>query len=393
MDHNISCAIDLKVIAMHPIKLALVRQQYRPDGGGERFVSQVLRVLKSHVNVHIITRSWQDGLISEQQIHRCNPWGCGRVQRERHFARSTKALWQDKKFDLIQSHERIPGCDIYRAGDGVHRRWLQQRVKLLPRWRAKWLFSDPYHRYVMQSEQALYRSPQLKAIICNAELVKKEIIEEFGVEADKIHIIRNVVDHQAFSPCDEITKAVLRQQWQIPVNATCLIFIGSGFERKGLNAAIKAIAGTDRHLLVVGQDKKEKIYHDLCQRLNCQNRVHFLGMQVTTLPFYQMADGLLLPTLYDPFPNVILEAMACGLPVITTPTCGGAEFIVDGQNGFICDALDIAALRDAIMALPSQSVESSFALAAREGVITNTPQRLSLELVAFYQQVMDRCVY
>lgn len=56
----------------------------------------------------------------------------GRISRERGFANAARALWQRESFDRVQSHERIPGCDLYRAGDGVHRRWLQQRSRILP---------------------------------------------------------------------------------------------------------------------------------------------------------------------------------------------------------------------------------------------------------------------
>ena len=113
---------------------------------------------------------------------------------------------------------------------------------------------------------------------------------------------------------------------------------------------------------MVGKDKDQPRYQALAKSLNCEARVRFFGMQSETLPFYQMADGLLLPTLYDPFPNVILEAMACGLPVITTTGCGGAEFIVDGHNGYVCDALDIPALQQAVMALPARALSSAKAV-------------------------------
>ncbi len=157
-------------------------------------------------------------------------------------------------------------------------------------------------------------------------MIKREIIEDFGLPAEKIHVIYNAIDNQRFLPPDEETFAALRANWQLPLQATCLIYVGSGFERKGLAAAIRAIAPTDRYLLVVGKDKDQPRYQALAKSLNCEARVRFFGMQSETLPFYQMADGLLLPTLYDPFPNVILEAMACGLPVITTTGCGGRVY-------------------------------------------------------------------
>ncbi|SUI42330.1 Lipopolysaccharide core biosynthesis protein rfaG [Serratia marcescens] len=149
------------------------------------------------------------------------------------------------------------------------------------------------------------------------------------------------------------------------------------------------MAATDSHLLVVGKDKAEKRYRALAQSLGCGDRIHFMGVQKQTLPFYQAADALLLPTLYDPFPNVILEAMSCGLPVITSTTCGGAEFITPGQNGFVTDALDVPAITEAIRALPRQALGSSMGEAARLRIMTATPAHLSEQLISLYNRLLD----
>lgn len=375
---------------MKHCRLAIVRQKYRPDGGAERFVSRALEALSAHdMELNVITRQWEGERQDNWHIHICDPMKLGRISREKGFADAARKLWQRENFDIVQSHERIAGCDIYRAGDGVHRRWLMQRARILPAWRGKWLFMDRYHRYVMQAERAMYQAPELKAVICNAEMVKQEIIEDFSIPANKIHVIYNAIDSSRFVPANEELRAKLRKEMAIPQNAVALVFVGSGFERKGLASAIRAIANTDRYLVVVGQDKAEKQYQELAQSLGCQNRVRFMGMQKNTLPFYQAVDGLLLPTLYDPFPNVILEAMACGLPVITSHTCGGAEFITTGQNGYVCDALDIPRLSEAVMAIPSRFVDESMGIFARERVRDATPEKLSQQLISLYQNILD----
>lgn len=375
---------------MKHCRLAIVRQKYRPDGGAERFVSRALEALSAHdMELNVITRQWQGERQENWHIHICDPLKLGRISREKGFADAARKLWQRENFDIVQSHERIAGCDIYRAGDGVHRRWLLQRARILPAWRRKWLFMDRYHRYVMQAERAMYQAPELKAVICNAEMVKQEIIEDFSIPANKIHVIYNAIDSSRFVPASEDLRVKLRNEMAIPQNAVALVFVGSGFERKGLAGAIKAIAGTDRYLIVVGQDKAEKQYQALAQSLGCLNRVRFMGMQKNTLPFYQAADGLLLPTLYDPFPNVILEAMACGLPVITSLTCGGSEFITTGQNGYVCDALNISQLSAAVMAIPSRLADEKMGVYARERVRDATPEKLSQQLISLYQNILD----
>lgn len=371
-------------------RLAIVRQKYRPDGGAERFVSRALTALSNqNLELNVITREWQGEKQDDWHIHICDPRKWGRISRERGFAYAARALWEQQQFDIVQSHERIPGCDIYRAGDGVHRRWLLQRARILPAWRAQLLMHDRYHRYVMHAEREMYQAPELKAVICNAEMIKREIIEDFDIDAKKIHVIYNSIDSSRFVPATEGQRAALRRQLGLPVDAVVLCFVGSGFERKGLASAIRAIAGTPAWLIVVGQDKAESRYRDLARSLGCEGQIRFLGMQKETLPFYQVSDGLLLPTLYDPFPNVILEAMACGLPVITSVSCGGAEFIEQGQNGFYCDALDISRLKEAVMTLPSLDKNNDMGRVARERVKEATPEKLSSQLISLYQKLLD----
>lgn len=375
---------------MKTCRLAMVRQKYRPDGGAERFVSRALEALEQQdLELNVITREWQGESHPNWHIHLCNPMKFGRISRERGFADAARMLWQQEKFDLVQSHERIAGCDIYRAGDGVHRRWLLQRARLLPEWQRKWLFSSRYHRYVMCAERAMYAAPELKAVICNAEMIKQEIIDDFGVPADKITVIYNAIDNQQFLPANEQQRQQLRVHYQLPQQAHCLVFVGSGFERKGLAAAIRAVAATESYLLVVGKDKAEQRYRALARSLGCSDRVRFMGVQKQTLPFYQVADALLLPTLYDPFPNVILEAMSCGLPVITSTTCGGAEFIQSGENGFVCDALNVLAITQAIQDLPRQALGSEMGKVARLGILSATPAHLSEQLITLYKRLLD----
>ncbi|MEZ3501039.1 glycosyltransferase family 4 protein [Pantoea sp. KPR_PJ] len=376
---------------MTKLRLAIVRQKYRPDGGAERFISRALEALGSEqLDLNIITRSWQGTPNPDWHLHICNPPKLGRISRERGFAHAARACWEKERFDIVQSHERIAGCDIFRAGDGVHRVWLEQRARIVSPWQRLSAALSPYHRYVLRAEAEMFNASSLKAVICNSEMVKRDILRCFSLSAEKIHVIHNAIDSQRFQPASEASRHAARQQLQLPDAATVLIYVGSGFERKGLKAAIEALARSDRYLIVVGQDKQLSRYQQLANQLNCLDRLRFVGVQQDVQPFYHAADALLLPTLYDPFPNVVLEAMACGLPVITSTGCGGAEFITAGQEGFVCDALDINALAEATMAIPSLSLDSRLGEAARRRIEPYGPQRLAQSLTSLYQQVLAR---
>lgn len=376
---------------MSKVRLAIVRQKYRPDGGAERFISRALEALDDDsLELNIITRSWQGEPKPEWHLHICNPKKWGRISRERGFAVAARACWQQEKFDIVQSHERIAGCDIFRAGDGVHRVWLEQRARVVSPVQRLLTQVSRYHRYVMTAEEEMFRSPALKKIICNSLMVKNDIMRCFQVPEEKFAVIYNAIDSTRFMPATAEQRQQSREQLNLPDNAKVFIYVGSGFERKGLKASISALAATDAHLLVVGQDKQQSRYENFARSLGCEKRIHFLGVQNNVIPFYHAADSLILPTLYDPFPNVILEAMACGLPVITSFTCGGAEFIVDGKQGFVCDALDVPALTAAAVAIPQRTLDSRMGDLARERVLPCSPQQLATQLHALYQQVLQQ---
>ncbi|EXU76356.1 glycosyltransferase family 4 protein [Erwinia mallotivora] len=373
---------------MNKVRLAIVRQKYRPDGGAERFIARALEALDDDsLQLNIITRSWQDEPKPGWHLHICNPRKWGRISRERGFAVAARACWQREKFDIVQSHERIAGCDIFRAGDGVHRVWLEQRARVISPAQRLLTRLSPYHRYVMNAEETMFRSPSLKKIICNSLMVKHDIMRCFQLPEEKFAVIYNAIDAHRFMPATPEQRQQSREKLGLPAESKVFIYVGSGFERKGLKASICALAATDAHLLVVGQDKQQARYVALARRLGCLDRVHFAGVQHNVIPFYHAADGLMLPTLYDPFPNVILEAMACGLPVITSFTCGGAEFIVDGEQGFVCDALDIPSLTAAAVSVPVRSADSRMGDAARRRVLPYSPQQLAGQLNALYQEV------
>src|SRR5438045_277014 len=126
------------------MQIALIRQRYNPFGGAERFIERAIGALEREgTNVTLITREWRlgDGRLTLV----VNPPYLGRLWRDASFSRGARTLLANQRFDLVQSHERIPGCDVYRAGDGVHRRWLDIRLQNASAMERLGIQMNPYH--------------------------------------------------------------------------------------------------------------------------------------------------------------------------------------------------------------------------------------------------------
>jgi UDP-glucose:(heptosyl)LPS alpha-1,3-glucosyltransferase len=373
------------------LKLAVVRQRYNPYGGAERFVSRAAAALTAQgASVTVVARDWT-GAEREAQWLRCDPFYVGRIWRDASFARAACDATATG-FDLVQSHERIACCDLYRAGDGVHAQWLEHRARLLTPLRRLALRAHPYHRYVLAAERRLFASPRLKAVICNSRMVRDEVEHWFGVDRARLHVIHNGVDLDAFHPRLREHRAASRRSLGLHEADRVVLFVGAGFERKGVAQLLRALARSDAanlHLVVVGKDRAEGRMRELARRLGIDSRVHWVGPQRDVRPYYGCADCFALPTFYDPFPNAALEALASGLPVVTTTACGAAELVEPGVSGYVLsDASDASTLagclQRAAVASPAMG-EAARAAAEPYGL-----EAMASRLVALYKVLIAK---
>lgn len=382
------------------LRVALVRQRYNPYGGAERFVERALAALVAEgADVTLIAREWvgvEPAPDSGFTLQRCNPRRSlfsrllgGRTGRDKAFAACATDALARGGFDITQSHERLPGCMIFRAGDGVHAAWLDHRSRLLSPLGRLGQRLSPYHRYVVAQEAAMFAHPRLRAVICNSALVKDEIARYYGVSADKLVVIENGVDLEAFHPNLATThRAAVRQALGVAETTPLFLYVGGGFERKGVPRLLDALARVPTGaLVVVGGDRRLAALQRRAAALGLAGRVHFVGPQKDVKPYYGAADAFVLPTLYDPFPNAALEALASGLPVVTSTTCGAAARIVPGQNGFVCDALDVAALAGHLATLAEPGVAARMREAARASVADLSLAAMASQLLALYRRL------
>jgi UDP-glucose:(heptosyl)LPS alpha-1,3-glucosyltransferase len=332
------------------VRVAIVRQRYNPYGGAERFIQRALPALeRAGAEPTLIARS-ADGW-GARRLLAVDPFHFGNTWRDASFARAARRAWAAGGFDLVQSHERIAGCDIYRAGDGVHAEWLDIRRAGGGPFEGAGIALNPHHHYVCAAERRMFADPALRAVICNSAMVRGEIERRFGVAAQKLHVIYNGVDLEHFHPGRRAgLRAAARAELGAGEKDRVFLFVGSGFWRKGLDAAIAALAQCAAQcadqpflLAVAGRDRQAGYYAGLARAAGLAGRVRFLGGRDDVRPLYAAADCFILPTRYDPFPGTVLEALAMGLPAIVGRRSGAAEVIRPG-SGWICEPGDIEGL-------------------------------------------------
>ncbi len=278
----------------------------------------------------------------EYRILKTLPWP-GFVRLEQ-FNRKAEHVLQSLRSDIIFGLDKTRKQTHIRAGGGVHAAYLRSRKLAEGHFTYRTCLCNPLHRTLLKIEKAAFEFPGLKKIFTNSHMVKREILSEYSVDESKIMVIHNGVEWQekaaAFAAMPTLRAGV---QQQLGLNPDCfqILFIGHGFRRKGLGPLLEALARwkfRDFELAVVGEDKRKHDFQKKAHRLGLGRHVHWFGRQVNPEPFYQAADILAIPSFYDPFANVTLEALSFGLFVISSVTNGASE-ILTPNNGLSIENL------------------------------------------------------
>lgn len=311
------------------MKLALIRRQFSATGGAELYVQRLLGALAAAGHeTHLFAEKWQ-GQAAGVQFHAINV-EASRADRPLRFAEMVNAALLQDKFDCVFSLERTLKQDVYRAGDGLHRVWLERRKHFAPWWKRPLIGLGAFHRNMRALEARTFDPANTKHVIVNSDMVRDEITQHFpAFPQDRIHLVRNGVDVKRFQSAD---RSAARARFGLATDDFVLVFVGSGWERKGLPWLLKFMAGRSDDpklkLLVVTRDRL---------RGKVPPNVILAGPLSDVETAYAAADLLTFLPIYEPCSNVVSEALATGIPVITTRYNGASELIDPGINGHILD--------------------------------------------------------
>ena len=372
------------------MRIALIRKKFAVQGGAERHVSDFIATLaKEGHEVHIFANEWEalEGVI----FHRVPILSLGSFFKTLSFHLHLKKKMSGESFAIVQSNERTYPQDIYRAGDGCHREWLTQRGRYISSWKKALIKVSPFHVLMLFMERKIFSEGNYKKIIAISEMGKREIMAHYGVPSDTIRVIYNGVDLEKFKPAAESEREKTRREWGVDADEKLLLFVGSGFERKGLLFLLQAVGRLKNEkikLLVVGKGRQGK-YRALSRSLGIDAKVKFAGVIQEREKLFQGADIFVFPSIYEPFGNVHLEALAAGLPVITTTKSGAAEIIAPHVNGVVVEEpSDIEEIARTIRVLLDEETRKRMGREARKLAERFPLEKNATEILDLYLEVL-----
>ncbi len=364
------------------MRIALVIERFEPGGGVEGAAwatAHALHTSGDEVRVFARRAERSEGP-RVQPLPVAAAWQPWRVWA---FSRAAARAAPRGAYDAVHAFSRTRHQDVYRTGGGCHAAYMERAYGPAG---ARLRRATPRHAVLLAIEGAVLRDPS-QWVHCNSEMVRDELFEHHAVAPERVAVIPNGVDLERFRPGrDPAGREALRRELDCGDRLVWLL-VGHGHHRKGIDTALRALAraGPKESVLWVA-GREEAPGRALALRLGVADRVRFLGAGRDPAELYPAADALLLPTRYDAFANVCLEAAACGLPVVTSGANGAARWL--GEAGWtVEDPEDVDGFADALERLVDAGARERLGRAARARAETRSWAICVEELHALYGRV------
>lgn len=353
------------------MKVALVHKRLDLKGGTERDLFQTAKGLRDLGHeVHLFCSEFGVEPPRGVKAHRVPVLPLGRTARLWTFAWLAPRIIENAACDVVVSFGRLLRQDVLRSGGGTHRGFLERMGREGGPRRRFWQSISVYHRSLLLLESRQFRTDGAAKIIAVSEEVKNDIIRHYSVPADKVEVVYNGVDQNRFHPARRAeARDEIRQRWKIPLDSPLVLFVGSGFRRKGMDRLL-SLWNSPRlrevFLLVVGDDARLQRYDSLANSI-APGRIVFAGRRDDVEDYYAAADVVALPALQEAFGNVVMEAVASGVPVLVSREVGAAEILRGPLAEGIVDRVDDAReLEEKLLLLLAASRDPGWSRQARQ---------------------------
>jgi UDP-glucose:(heptosyl)LPS alpha-1,3-glucosyltransferase len=320
----------------HPARsLAFCLFKYFPHGGLERDMLHIALACRARgYAVDIYTTAWTGDAPESLRLHIHRPRALtNHGQMRQYHAWLTRQLAGDPPACVV-GFQKMPGLDVYYAADGCYQaKALEQHgplYRLLPRYRLYQTF-----------EEAVFGRDARTQILMISRTQGTLYVQHYGTPQSRIHHLPpNVAQDRIAGPEAPALRRISRQTLGLKDEDRLLLQLGSDFRRKGLDRSIRALAALPHELLlrtrlyVVGADRKAGFVR-LARRLQVADRVIFLGPRDDVPQILLAADLLVHPAYHENTGTVLVEALASGLPVVTSSVCGYAHYIEEAHAGWV----------------------------------------------------------
>jgi len=384
--------------------LALNFQRVDPSrGGAETYVADLCRkLIQAGHRVDLYAESWAvDCLPPEVNVVPVAGTGRTKLERIQSFAKNSEAALSQAHHDCSVGFVNTWAHDVFIPQGGVHKGSLNANSRRFPTTALQQFYRlaktvNPKHWVYQSIESKQYDPSRPFRVVAVSNMVKRHIQEYHHVPRQQIHVVPNAIDPSRLNVAQPgAVRCALRNKLGLEPRDLVGLFVGHNFALKGLKPLLAALAARRQRnwsarpiqLLVCGRGNPEP-YRRLAKWLGLADSVHFMGFYPDVNACYYSSDFFVQPTYYDPCSLVVLEALACGLPVITTAQNGASEMMADGREGYILTAPD--AQGELIAALDHMAVDEArramSAQAARLGR-SHTFDGHVARLVAIFEEV------